>query len=69
MLLLDDPLSAVDRLTKSVIMERLFGPLGILQELGTATIHATQDRMYSITYYALQQTCKRTNHNCVVALL
>ena len=44
MLLLDDPLSAVDRTTKRTILDRLFGRLGLLNEMGTTVIHVTQDR-------------------------
>ncbi|KAI1116845.1 putative ATP-binding cassette transporter [Nemania sp. NC0429] len=43
LLLLDDALSAVDRTTKKLILENLFGAKGLLTEQGTAVIQVTQD--------------------------
>lgn len=38
---MEDMLSAVDRGSASVIMERLFGSAGLLRELGTTVVMAT----------------------------
>ncbi|KAI1123876.1 putative ATP-binding cassette transporter [Nemania abortiva] len=42
-LVLDDVFSALDKLTKTHILERLFGPTGLLSEIGTTVIQVTQD--------------------------
>ncbi|KAI1152199.1 putative ATP-binding cassette transporter [Nemania diffusa] len=43
LILLDDVLSAVDRTTKTHILDNLFGANGLLTEQHTAVIHVTQD--------------------------
>lgn len=43
LLILDDVFSAVDRLTKQTMVEKLFGPGGIATELGMTVIQVTQD--------------------------
>ncbi|KAJ2985210.1 hypothetical protein NUW58_g5655 [Xylaria curta] len=43
LILIDDVLSAVDRTTKTRILENLFGTKGLLTEQGTAVIQVTQD--------------------------
>lgn len=42
-LVLDDVFSAVDRLTKQTMVEKLFGPGGIAAELGMTVVQVTQD--------------------------
>ncbi len=45
-LILDDAFSAIDRSTKLVIFDRLFGPKGIVNELGITVIQVTHDCKY-----------------------
>ncbi|KAJ8121041.1 hypothetical protein ONZ43_g2409 [Nemania bipapillata] len=61
-LILDDVFSALDHLTKTHILERLFGPTGLLSEIGTTIIQVTQDtncarfadQIFKIEDYALK---------------
>lgn len=46
LLILDDAFSAIDRSTKRIIFDRLFGPKGIANEHGITVIQVTQDSEY-----------------------
>lgn len=47
LLLLDDPLAGLDNLSEQHIVNRLLGPIGLLKQLGTTVVLATQTGAYS----------------------
>jgi ABC-type bacteriocin/lantibiotic exporter with double-glycine peptidase domain len=46
LLLLDDSLAGLDNLSEQHIVGRLLGPVGLLRQLGTTVVLATQTGMY-----------------------
>lgn len=45
-LIMDDPFSALDKTTRSLISARLMGPRGLLRRLGTTVIYATHSGQF-----------------------